>query len=266
MSKLDVVVIDDEPLARGLVRDLLARDPEITVVGEAGDGLEAIALIERLRPDIAFLDIEMPERGGIEVVQAIDPARLPAVVFVTAYSHYATEAFEREAIDYVVKPFADDRFFAALTRAKQRVRERQILGLAERLAAVSQTLGDNATAPPEPAATYLTRIPVQRDDRTLLLETRDVVWIESQDYCARVHTSRRGYLVRASLASFEAKLDPRRFLRVHRQALVNLHHVAEVEHLIKGALGLKLSNGARCPVSRTRRAKVTELLLPKLGA
>lgn len=266
MSRLDVVVVDDEPLARGTVQDLLASDPEVTVVGEAGDGKEAVALIERLRPDIAFLDIEMPERGGIEVVQAIDPARLPAVVFVTAYSHYATKAFEREAIDYVVKPFADDRFFAALARAKQRVREREILGLAERLASVTQTLGTAAARPPEAADTYLTRIPVQRAGRTRLLETRDVIWIESQDYCARIHTAERGFLVRASLASFESRLDPRRFLRVHRQALVNLHHVVEVEHLIKRALGLLLSNGVRCPVSRARRAKVAELLLPKLGA
>lgn len=257
--RFTAVVVDDEPLARSMVGDLLERDPEIQLVGEAGDGKAAIALIHARRPDIAFLDIEMPEAGGLEVARAVDAQSMPAIVFVTAYRSFATEAFERAALDYVVKPFSDRRFEAALGRAKQRVRERRLLGLAERLAAVAAELNEpSARAADQP---YLSRIPVQRDGRTRIVDAEQVIWIESHDYYARIHTAERSFLVRKSLNAFESRLDPRRFLRVHRQALVNLRHVIEVEHRMRGALSLRLSNGARCAVSRSRRQAVAERLL-----
>ncbi|MEM7356947.1 MAG: LytTR family DNA-binding domain-containing protein, partial [Acidobacteriota bacterium] len=257
MSHFRVLAVDDEPLARDTLRDLLAQDPQVELAGEYGDGASALAAIRKERPDIVFLDIEMPERGGLEVLGALQPEELPAIVFVTAYGHHAVNAFELEALDYVVKPFSDERFFAALERAKRRVREQRLGELAGKMASLTAELqGTEASAPTEPRPTYLQRIRVSSGDRTLILKARDVTWIESEDYYARLHTAKGSHLVRNSLAAFEQQLDPARFLRVHRGAIVNLDQIIEIEHLFKGARNVVLEDGTRLRVSRSRRARV----------
>lgn len=269
MSRFRVVVVDDEPLARQVIRDLLARDREVEVVGEAGDGASGLELIRRSRADIALLDIEMPEMGGLEVAAALDPEERPVIVFVTAYSRFATGAFDVEALDYILKPFSDERFFGAVERAKARVRERRLSGLAERVASEAAALARPRAAEENEVSKhqesdYLKVIPVRRDGRSFLVKPKDVLWIESQDYCARLHAARDSYLVRASLAFFEKRLDPRRFVRVHRQAIVNADEVVAIEHLPKGRNVVVLSNDVRCRVSQARKSAVDKLLLPRL--
>jgi two-component system LytT family response regulator len=272
VSRLRAVVVDDEPLARGILKSLLEQDVGVEVVGEAADGESALALIRKERPDVAFLDIEMPERGGIEVAAALAPEELPAVIFVTAYSEHATRAFDLAALDYVVKPFSDERLFAALGRAKERLKRQRLSHLAERIAHLAGELeADDKPAPaaaepfPGPAPAPLTRIAVTRQGRSLVIPVERILWIASEDYYARLHTEAGSFLVRSSLAWLEERLDRQQFQRVHRQAIVNLSHVTEVEHLLRGALRLVLKDGTRCPVSRSRRAQVAERLLPRLG-
>ncbi|MEM7584538.1 MAG: LytTR family DNA-binding domain-containing protein [Acidobacteriota bacterium] len=280
MKRFSVLIADDEPLARDTLRDLLAQDPEVETVVECSDGASALENIQTRRPDIAFLDIEMPERGGLEVAAALNPDELPAIVFVTAYGHHAASAFEVEALDYVVKPFSDRRFSTALERAKRRLREQRLGELAEQMAALTQQLGVSApatgsdlTSAPSPAQTvspgdppaFLSRIRVTTGGRTLIVKANDVVWIESDDCYARLHTERGPHLVRASLSSFEQRLDPRCFLRIHRGAIVNIERVVEIEHLFKGARTVVLADGTRLRVSRSRLRRVDEILAPKLG-
>ncbi len=271
MSRVRVAVVDDEPLAREVLEDLLGRDPEVELVASAGDGATAARLLRDLRPDIVFLDVEMPERGGLAVAAELAEGP-PFVVFVTAHSRYAPEAFEVEAVDYLVKPFADERFRRSLARAKQRVREHRMTGLATRLAeevaegAVGRGPSRRGEAGAgEEASAFLERIPVRRHGRSLLLPVESVVWIESEDYYARFHTANASYLVRAALTSLERRLHPRSFLRVHRSAIVNLREVVAFEPLTRGAWSLALSNGARCRVASSRLAEVKKRLLPDLG-
>ena len=270
MSHFRALAVDDEPLARELLHDLLERDSEIEVIGTCGDGASALETIRAERPDIVFLDIEMPEQGGLEVARALGPDALPVVVFVTAFGEHALRAFDLEALDYVVKPFTDERFFAALERAKRRVRERKMGELAEQMAALTAGVGvgekaepgtDEEQDPPE----YLSRLAVTVGDRTVVVKTREIAWIESSDYYARLHTKRGAHLIRAALASFEKKLDPRHFLRVHRGAIVNVEAVAEIRHLMKGAREVVLGDGTALRVSRSRLRAVEEVLAPRLG-
>ena len=263
MSRQRIVIVDDEPLARGALRDLLGRDSEVQVVGEAEHGAEALEVTRRLKPDILFLDVEMPGMTGVEVAEQLGEDDCPIIVFVTAYGEFAIRAFDVQALDYVVKPFSDDRLFAALERAKSRARERRLSRLAK---AVAEEAAEIDRSRPRERADdgYLTRIPIRSGGKSKLLATRDLVWIESQDYYARLHTPQRSYLVRTSLAKFEDRLDPKRFLRIHRQAIVNLDHVVAVEHLPAGAQSIVLSTGDRCRVSRSRRAQVKEALLPRV--
>lgn len=267
MSRFRVVAVDDEPLARETLRDLLARDPEVQVVGECGDGRSALAQIRTKKPDIVFLDIEMPEMGGLDVLAALAPDELPAIVFVTAYSEHAVRAFELEALDYVVKPFSDVRFSAALERAKRRVREQQLGELAGKMAALTAAIDGTprSTTGTSESPEYLARIRVNSGERSLILKTREVAWIESDDYYARLHTPRGNYLVRTSLAAFEQKLDPARFVRIHRGAIVNLDEVVEIEHLFKGVKNLVLTDGSRLRISRSRHRHVEEALAGKPG-
>ena len=244
-----------------MVRTLLARDRDVDVVGEASAGTDGLELIRKVRPDLAFLDVEMPGMNGVEIVRALDRSQRPAVVFITAFNEFATDAFDVEALDYVVKPFSDRRFFAALERVKARLKEHRLSELMRRAASeaveASTEVDDNGD--------YCLAIPVRSHGRSRLLKVRDLLWIESADYYARLHTPRGSHLVRVSLATLEKRLDPKLFLRVHRGAIVNIREVVAVEHLPKGAQIVVLSDGTRCRVSRSRKSVVDSVLLPDLS-
>jgi two-component system, LytTR family, response regulator len=257
MTRFKVLVAEDEPLARSMVAGLLKRDTEIETVVECGDARGARETMSRQPIDIAFLDIEMPGASGLDFAAGAG-ANGPAIVFVTAFSHYAPAAFDVQAIDYVLKPFSDERFFEALERAKTRVRQRRLGELASQLASVSVEL-----RPPRDGAdtsAYLTRITVKDGDQSILLNTSDVVWIEAEDYYVLIHSKRGRHMVRVPLASLEARLDPKVFVRVHRAAIVNIGEVREVRD--EGGLTVVLSNGSHVAVSRSRRRHV-EPLLPR---
>jgi two-component system LytT family response regulator len=248
------LVVDDEPLARAGMRGLLADDPEVTVVGECAHGREAIAAIRAHAPDLVLLDVQMPEVDGFAVVREIGVARMPVVVFVTAFDQYALRAFEAQALDYLLKPFSDTRFQQALARAKEQVRQRRLGALSGQLAAL---LGVPA-APPEPEGA--TRLEVRLGDRRLFIATADIDWIEASDYYVRLHTGGRSHLLRETLQELEVRLDPRRFLRVHRSAMVAVDRVAELRVDGAGRPCVVLRDGTRLPVSRSRREQVERAL------
>jgi two-component system, LytTR family, response regulator len=262
MTRFRVLVADDEPLARRMVVSLLHGDEEIESVVECGDASSARETIARQRPDIVFLDIEMPEASGLDVAGDLGPDG-PVVVFVTAFSRYATQAFEVSASDYVLKPFSDQRFADALERAKRRVRERRMGALASQLATLSLEFRATEEELSKHADEgYLKRLAFKQDDRTIVLKTADVVWIEAEDYYVRIHARRGRHLVRTSLALLETRLDPRNFVRVHRAAIVNADEVREI--VDKGALAVVLTDGTEVAVSRSRRSAVESALAPRL--
>jgi two-component system LytT family response regulator len=251
-APLRVVVIDDEPLARSGVIELLGRDPDVTVVGEAGDGEAAVELIERLTPDFLLLDVQMPGLDGFEVLEAIGPERACPVVFITAWDQYAVRAFEVHALDYLLKPFDDARFAEALARATRAVR-----GGA---AAWKGQLANLLATRTGPGGGYLTRIVVRKPTHVLLVPVDDVDWIEAADYCVRIHARGRAHVIRDSMQRMETRLDPARFFRAHRSAIVNLDRIREIQPGLVGESVLVLESGARIRLSRTRRAALERRL------
>jgi two-component system LytT family response regulator len=246
------LVVDDEAPARRRIRRLLAAEPGIAVVGEFGDGDSALGLIARERPDLVFLDVQMPERDGFEVVKAIPMAALPAILFVTAHDRYALRAFDVHAVDYLLKPFSGDRFRTALSRAKARIAGRtEDAGLASLAGALRA----------QPA--FLTRVPVRTGGRTIFVDLAAVDWMDAADNYVRLHVKQREYLVRETLASLEAQIDPDRFVRVHRSAIVQIDRVVEIRAQSHGDAELRLDEGARVPVSRTWRDRVQNALAVK---
>ena len=254
MTGFRVLVVDDEPLARAMAGAIVRADPDVASVVECGDARLVPDLLGEHRPHVLLLDIEMPEVSGIRLAELVDDAG-PAIVFVTAFSQYATRAFEVSAIDYVLKPYSDERLREALDRAKRRVRERRLGELAHELSSLSEDLRDRvAEAEARPARTFLQRVAFKVGDRSVVLKTSEILWIEAEDYYVLIHTSRGRHLVRVSMASLEAELDPRVFVRAHRAAIVNLEAVQELA--TKDASFLRLTDGSRVPVSRSRRRQV----------
>ena len=247
--RIRTVVADDEPLARQILRDLLAADPEIELVAE-GDGASLAARLAALEVDLLFLDIEMPEVSGFDLVESLGPQAAPAIVFVTAYESYALRAFEARALDYLLKPFSDSRFAAALQRAKERLRERRVPGpeaIAELLAALQ----------PPPRPPFAERLLVPIGDKTVVVPCAEIDWIEA----ARLHCGAKSYLLRESLTALESRLDPARFARIHRSAIVQLDRIAEIHPHFRSDQVVVLRGGQRLTLSSARR----QLLEQRLG-
>lgn len=241
------LVVDDEPPARHTLRLLLQRHPDFALTTECAHGEDAIAAIRADAPDVLFLDVQMPGLDGFDVLRAIGPSTVPAVIFVTAYDQYALRAFETHALDYLLKPFSDERFEAVLDRVRARLRERNQASIGARLTAMLATTG------PSPE---LQQLVVRDGGRTLVIPYDDITWIEAEDYYVRVHTKARQTLARLSLRALAASLDPRVFVRVHRSAIVNVRCVREVEPLASGDQRLVLADGTELRVSRTYRGEL----------
>jgi len=222
-----VVIVDDEPLARQSVRMLVETDRELTVAAEC-TGVDAAEAIGRERPDILFLDIQMPEVDGFDVLERVGADAVPAIVFVTAYDEYALRAFEVHALDYLLKPFDDRRFFAALSRAKELVRART------------------------PSA-FVRRFLVRTRDKVLFIKADELEWVEAADYYVSLHAGGKSYLLRQTMAEIERQLDPAKFVRVHRSAIVNLDRVKEMHPLFRGDCAIVLADGTQLRLSRARR-------------
>jgi two-component system LytT family response regulator len=236
-----ILIIDDEPLARDSIRSLLVDDREASVVGE-GTGSDAAALVARTRPDILFLDIQMPEVDGFAVIQQVGPDTVPAVIFVTAYDQYAVRAFEVHALDYLLKPFDDQRFAAALVRAKERVGARQRGEVDTRIA---ELLKDRDLS--------RTRFLIPAREKTIVVDAAQIDWIEASDYYVTLHAGPAAHLLRQTMDEIEKQLDHRQFFRVHRSAIVNVDRVREIHPLFRGDCALVLADGRRIKLSRSRR-------------
>ena len=247
------LLADDEAPARATLRLLLGADPEIAIVAECASGTEAAAAIRRESPDLVLLDIEMPGASGLEVAQALQGEQAPRVVFITAYGEHALRAFDLDAVDYLLKPFDDERFERALGRAKAAIRERQALELARRLGALAE-------ASPPSGGRLLERIPVRDGGGLALVSVDEIDWIGAQDYYAELHVGARSYLVREPLRSLELRLDARRFARIHRAAIVNVSRVLNLEPATHGEWNVVLRGGERLRLSRTHRHSLDVLL------
>ena len=243
------LVVDDEAPARRRIRRLLAEEEGMTVVGECGDGESAVAMIAAERPDLVFLDVQMPERDGFDVVTAILPASLPAILFVTAYDRYALRAFEVHAVDYLLKPFTGERFRTALGRARERIASRT---QDPALASFATSLRIRPS--------YLSRVAVRSGARTVFVELAAVDWLEAADNYVRLHVKQREFLVRETLAALEAQLDPDRFVRIHRSAIVQVDRIAEMRATSHGDAEVLLRDGRRLAASRTWRDRLQRLV------
>jgi two-component system LytT family response regulator len=233
------VIVDDEPLARDSIRALLERERDVVVAGEAS-GAEAAALVARTRPDILFLDIQMPDVDGFELLRQIGTDAVPAVVFVTAYDRYALRAFEVHALDYLLKPFDDARFGDALARARGRVLAKRRGEIDDRIA---RMLDERR------AQRFLVKV----RDKSIVVDPAEIDWIEAADYYVSLHAGGTSHLLRQTMNEIEEQLDPRHFFRVHRSAIVNIDRVREIHPLFRGDCILVLRDGTRVKLSRTRR-------------
>jgi two-component system, LytTR family, response regulator len=251
------VVVDDEPLARQTMRLLLAREDDFAIVAECSHGADAIEAIRRERPDVLFLDVQMPEVDGFEVLRRLEPGAVPVVIFVTAFDRYALQAFEQHALDYLLKPFSDERFAIVLGRTRDRLRERTFASMAGQL---SDLLMARATAAASATAAAATsrQLVVRDAGRTIVIPHDEIVWIEAEDYCARIHLRGRTLLVRDSLRALGHSLDDGGFVRVHRSAIANVACIREIEPLASGDQRLTLDDGTVLKVSRTYRAHVVK--------
>ena len=250
--KIRVVVADDELLARKFIRRMLKQDPEVEVVAECSNGAEAVATIRKEKPDLVFLDVQMPEMDGFAVLDAVRLDHLPEIVFTTAYESYAIRAFELHALDYLLKPFDQVRFKAALKYAKERFHSQH----EEDKRLQVGTLLESIRAQQE----YLDRIIIRADGRITFLHTREIDWIEADDKYVHLHTGKSARMVRQTLAAIEGQLDPKKFLRVHRSAMVNVDRIKELQPLFNGEHSLILDDGTRLTLSRKYKDKLFELL------
>jgi two-component system LytT family response regulator len=242
---LRAVIVDDEELARKLLREYLSKSAGIEVVAECANGFEAVKSIGEIKPDLVFLDVQMPKLDGFEVLQLIEPN--VAVVFVTAYDQYAMRAFDAHAVDYLLKPFGRPRLEKALERARQR--------LGERMPPAAE-LAQAARAP----ETYLDRIVVKDGTRVHIIPTGRLDYVEAQDDYIGLHSEKKTYLKQQTISSIEEALDPKKFVRVHRSYIVNLERIARIEPYTKDSRVAVLSDGTQLPVSRSGHAKLKEAL------
>jgi two-component system LytT family response regulator len=261
METIRALIVDDEPLAREGIRLLLEVDPEIEVAGECGAGGKAAAMIRDLRPDLLFLDVQMPEKNGFEVLSSLDSGRMPAVIFVTAYDKYALRAFEVQALDYLLKPFTDERFRAAVARAKGRIEGGRVNEVNKRMKALLESYRQRVTeAESTDRPRYLERLIVKSGGRVLFLAVGEIDWIEAADYYVQLHVGGKSHLLRETIASLEAQLDPNMFLRIHRSTLVNMDRVKEVKPHSHGNCQLILDDGTVLELSRRRRERLRSAL------
>jgi two-component system LytT family response regulator len=252
-----VLVVDDEPLARMRVEDLLRHETDVALVGVAENGIEAVSAIRTLNPDLVFLDVQMPGKSGIDVVREIGAGAMPATIFVTAFDAFAVQAFDVAAVDYLVKPFDDERFEQALARARQKLLLEGMGDLRQRLLAVLQggatESAGAAVAPAPPPQPWLERIAVETRGKVRAVPVGEIDYIIASGPYAELHTGERRYLIREAMNTLEQRLDPARFMRVHRSVIVRLELVETLHRGAGGDYEVQFKGGRRLRVSRSRR-------------
>jgi two-component system, LytTR family, response regulator len=252
VHKIRTLVVDDEPMARERVVSLLTEQPDVEVVGECADGEEAVAAIERLSPELVFLDVQIPGLDGFGVIRAVTPQRMPMVVFTTAYDEYALRAFEVHALDYLLKPFDAQRFRHAVERARERLERQRTGDLGRRLLAMVQDSRPEATPATE-------RILIRSSGRIYFVKVDEIDWVDAAGNYVRLHVKGETHLFRETMNAMEQRLDPTRFARIHRSHMVNINRIKELqphggEHIVV------LQNGVRLTLSRGYRDRLQERL------
>jgi two-component system, LytTR family, response regulator len=251
-APIRAVIADDEALARKFIRRMLKDDPDVEIVGECGNGKEAVEMIRKQNPDLVFLDVQMPEMDGFAVLESIGVERLPEIIFATAYEQYAIRAFELHALDYLLKPFDQARFKDAIRHAKERFRsERQNEGRTQ-ISALLESIKNKSQ--------YLDRLMIKASGRITFLSTDEINWIEADDKYVHLHTGKISPMVRQTLSAMETQLDPRKFRRVHRSAIVNVEQIKELQPLFSGEHSILLQDGTKLTLSRNYKDKLFELL------
>jgi two-component system, LytTR family, response regulator len=249
---LRVIIVDDEPLARDRIRMLLADEGEIEVVAECANGAEAVQRIEAEAPDLVFLDVQMPELDGFGVLESLDLSRMPGVIFVTAYDQFALRAFEAHALDYLLKPYDQERFQKALQRARESIRLVREGEIDQRLRDLLGSL--------RPRGEYLERLVVRTGSRIVFLRVDEIDWMGAEGNYIRLHVGKKSHLIRETMSGIEAKLDPSRFLRIHRSTIINVDRIREMESLFQGEFVVILQDGTKLTSSRGYRDRLRDLL------
>jgi two-component system LytT family response regulator len=260
MSNFKVLIVDDERLSRRRIRRLLTLEPECEVIGECANGIEAVAALSKSRPDILFLDVQMPELDGFDVIRALTTSR-PLIIFTSAYEDYAIKAFEVHAFDYLLKPFDGRRFLESLQRAKLRVLQDRAGSSDNKLFEMMENLSKNSPARNVPAPD---RIAVRNNGRVVFVKLEEIDWIEASDNYACLHCGRETHVIRETMSELEARLNPSSFLRVHRSAIVNLDRIKELQPWFRGDYRVILRDGTELTLTKNHREKLESRLL--LGA
>jgi two-component system LytT family response regulator len=258
-DRIKTLIVDDEPLARRNLRLLLERDPQIEILAECRNGKEAVKAIVTSRPDLIFLDIQMPEMDGFDVLEKVGAEHVQAIVFVTAFDQYALKAFEVHALDYLLKPYDDLRFTQALQLAKSQIESREISKVSKRLLALLEERESHkdssiSTKP------YLTRVMIKLASRVILLRVDEIDWIEADGNYVKLHVGKKAHLVREKMQELESQLDPQKFARIHRSIIVNLERIKELHPHFNGDFIVVLEDGSQLKLSRSRRENLESRL------
>lgn len=244
-AKLKTVIVDDEPLARKRISQLLSQEPDVEIVAECANGLAAISAINELQPDLIFLDVQMPEVSGFDVLREINRENMPAIIFITAYDRYTIQAFDFSAIDYLLKPFSEERFRQSVNRVRRHLHPhnenhylKSVVQLIDRLNSKKKTLR---------------RLMINHNNRLILLPVGNIACVNSYGNYLKIHTSGKTYLIRETMNNLEARLDPEKFVRIHRSTLVNIDSIKEIQPLFGGQYTVLLKDGTELTLSRSYR-------------
>jgi two-component system LytT family response regulator len=244
------LIVDDEPLAREWVRSAVAEDPELEVLGECGDGFEAAEAIRRLKPDLVFLDVQMPGLDGFGVLEALTPEEIPAVVFVTAFDQYAVRAFEAQAVDYLMKPFSKERVEEAVRRVRELVKGKSLEDFRESISRIVEKIRRDRS--------YPEWVLLKAEGKNVFVKVKDIDWIESSRNNVRIHVGPTIYLLHETTSAIASRLDPKKFLRIHRSAIVNIERIKELHPWFNGDYAVILRDGTQLTLSSSYRDRLKE--------
>ena len=248
--KIRTLIVDDEPLAREWVRNGLQEEPDIEIVGECGDGFEAVRAVTEIKPDLMLLDVQMPGLDGFGVLASLEAQDLPAVIFVTAFDRYALKAFEAHAVDYLMKPFSSERLHDAVGRARAQIDRSSERDLKAALHALLEDI--------QRERAYPEWLLIKKEDRSVFLRVADIDWIESSRNNVRLHVGKEVYVFHETTTGIESKLDPKKFFRIHRSTIVNIEKIKEMHPWFNGDYAVTLKDGTKLTLSSTYRERLKE--------
>jgi two-component system LytT family response regulator len=248
--KLRALIVDDEPLAREWVRGAVAEDQELEVIGECGNGFEAAEAIRRLKPDLVFLDVQMPGLDGFGVLEALSPEEIPAIVFVTAFDQYAVRAFEAHAVDYLMKPFSRERLEEAVRRVRELMKGRSLEDFRESIGKIVEKIRRDRS--------YPEWVLLKAEGKNVFVKVKDIDWIESSRNNVRIHVGQTIYLLHETTSAIAQRLDPKKFLRIHRSSIVNIERIKELHPWFNGDYAVILRDGTQLTLSASYRDRLRE--------